>query len=79
MFDDLELLPLSCRGLKYNQIGELYFSIQGKLLNADANNDTEIYRERKFSFQNKIIDEIKLYQNKWFCSICQQKLMKDMR
>ena len=77
--DELELLPFTCRGLKYHQIGELHFNIQGKQLIADEDSKTRIYRDKKLSSQNQVVEDMKLYQNKWFCAVCQQRILKESR
>ena len=79
-FDDVELLPATCRGLKYHSTGELQLNVQGKqLLLTDSTSDEVLYRGKQFSFQNKMVERIQLYQNKWFCSVCQQKILNQSR
>ena len=76
-FDDIELLPDTCRGLKYLTTGELQFNVQGKQAPlTDNTSDEDMYRGKQFTFQNKMVERIQLYQNKWFCTVCQQRILK---
>ena len=76
---DIELLPLTCRGLKHLQNGELIFNIQGKKLCQYEDDKSKVYRSQKLSSQAQLVADTELCQNKWFCSVCQQRIIKESR
>ncbi|XP_052092499.1 E3 ubiquitin-protein ligase E3D-like [Mytilus californianus] len=75
ILSDVELCPLSCRGLKLSPFSELNFTMQ---INSSSWKTIKPHKfESKQSCQGEMVDKIQLYQDKCFCAKCDQKILRN--
>ncbi|XP_071102058.1 E3 ubiquitin-protein ligase E3D-like [Haliotis cracherodii] len=73
--ENVELLPLSCRGLQWQPYGELQMTLQVK------DEKQRLDYEDQFGIacrkQEDVCANIQTHQNKCFCACCGKKILKD--
>ena len=83
IYTDLNLYPDTCRGLACLPNQEVHFSIKAEPSGENTNfvNDkisiSHVTKSKMVLSQNVLVDKIMLLQNKWYCTTCHQKLLKD--
>lgn len=72
-FKDLVFEPTTCRNLQYNKKGEVTLTIQVK----SPSSETLSVVQRSHDQQEQFVREIKANQNKCYCQVCGEKILKD--
>lgn len=71
-FENTQLSPLSCRGLRQIKEEELQFTLQ-----VEESKSFEPSTKSKSSNSSEFVDKIELNQNKCYCVNCGQKILAD--
>ncbi|XP_063424342.1 E3 ubiquitin-protein ligase E3D-like isoform X1 [Mytilus trossulus] len=75
ILSDVELVPLSCRGLKLSPFSEVNFTMQ--IDSSSWKTVKPLKFESKQSYQEEIVEKVQLYQDKCFCAKCDQKIFRN--